>query len=96
MGLQEPFLSRNGNLPGSGMSHAMTTSPNPSVRAPWRVGDAVVGKGNAGWRTSKSERPCLCQNCSQGPPAEKTGGGSILNHLLCPPDEPVGQGTELN
>ena len=37
-----------------------------------------------------------CQNCSQGPPAEKTGSGCLLNRPSCPPDDLVGQGTELN
>ena len=55
------------------MSRAMTASPKPSFRASWRVGDAVVGIGNAGWTTSKNEHPCPCRNCSQGLPAEKTG-----------------------
>ena len=79
-------------------SHAMTASQKPSFRASWRVGDAVVGRGNAGWTTSKSGRHCQCQNCSQlqGPHAEKTGRGSLLNRPPCPPDDPVGQGTELN
>ena len=27
---------------GMGMSQAMTASPKPTFRAPWRVGDAVV------------------------------------------------------
>ena len=36
-----------------------------------------------------------CQNCSRGPPAEKTGRGSLLNRPLCPPDDPSGQETEL-
>ena len=27
----------------------------------------------------QSGRPCLCQNCLQRPPAEKTGGRSLLN-----------------
>ena len=66
-------LSRDGDLHGSGMSHATTASPKPSFRAPWRVGDAVVGRRNAGWTTSKSGPPCLGQNCSQGPPAENIG-----------------------
>ena len=30
-----------------------TASPKPSFRAPWRVGDAVVSTGNAGWTASK-------------------------------------------
>ena len=38
----------------SGMLHAITVSPKPSFRAPQRMGGAVVGRGNAGWTTSKS------------------------------------------
>ena len=41
-------LSRGGSFHGSGMAHATTASPKPSFTAPWRVGDAVVGRGNAG------------------------------------------------
>ena len=78
----------NGNMKNSydsGKSRATTASPKPSFRAPWEVGNAVVGWENAGWTTSKSGHPCLCQNCSQGLPAEKTGRGSLLNHPSCPP-----------
>ena len=89
-------LSRDGNLLGSGTPHATTAFPKPSFRAPWRVGYAVVGRGNAGWTTSKSGHPCPCQSCSQEPPAEKTGRGSLLNRPSCPPDVPVDEGTELN
>ena len=64
-------LSRDGNWHFSGMSHASTASPKPSFKAPWWLRDAAVGRGNAGWTTSKSGHLCLCQNCSQGPPAEK-------------------------
>ena len=77
VGPQEPPLAhiwqllRDGNLHGSGMSHATTASPKPSSREPWRVGEAVVGRENAGWTTSKSEHICPGQNCSQGAPAEK-------------------------
>ena len=62
VGTQNLFrqLSRDGNLHGPGMSHATTASPNPSFRAPWRVGDAVVGRGNARWTTSKTGHPCQC------------------------------------
>ena len=87
-------LSRDGNLHGSGMSHATTASPKSSFWTLWRVGDAVVGRRNAGWTTSKSGHPWPCENCWQCPPAEKTGIGS-----LCPspsPDDLIGQGTELN
>ena len=89
-------LSRDRNMHGSGMSHATTASPKPSFRAPWRLSDAVAGRGNAGWTISKSGRACPCQNCSQGHPAKETGRGSLLNHPSCSPDDPTGQGTELN
>ena len=98
-------LSRDGNLHGLGMLHARTTSPKPSFRAPLRVGNTVVGKGYAGWTTSKSGCPCSCQSSSQWPPAEKTGTGSLLNCPSCPRplpspkhlhDNPINQGTELN
>ena len=82
-------LSRNWNLHGSDMSCATTASPKLSFRASWKVGDAVVGKGNAGWTTSKSGQPCPCQNCSHGPPAEKNGGGSVLIRPLRPPFHPL-------
>ena len=104
---QEPFLAAvmRRNLHSSGMSHATTASPKPSFRAPWRVGDAVVGRGNAGWTRSKCWHPCPCQNCSQGPPVEKNWRGSLLNRPSCPPPhsphphprrDPIGQRTELN
>ena len=72
----------------------MTASAKPSFRVPWRVGNAVVGRGNAGWTTSKSGHSCPCPNCSQWLPAEKTGRGSLLN-LSLPPNDPTGEGTEL-
>ena len=37
-------LSRDGNLHGSGMSHAMTASPKLFFRASWRVGDDIHGQ----------------------------------------------------
>ena len=89
-------LSREGNLHGSGMSHATTASPKPSSRAPGRVGGAVVDRGNAGWTTSKNGHICPCQSCSQRPPAEKTGRRSLLNRPSCSSDDPIGQGIELN
>lgn len=87
-------LSRDGNLPGSGMLPATKASPKPSLRASWRTGDAVIGKGNAEWTGSKSERPCSCQNQSQGLPV-KTGKGYLLHRPSCSPDDPIGQGNEL-
>ena len=58
--------------------HATTASPTPSFRVPWRLGDAVVGRRNAGGTLSKSGHTCRCKNCSKGPSAEKTGRGSLL------------------
>ena len=89
-------LSRGKIFYGSGMSHAMTDFPKPSFKAPWRVGDAVVSRGNTGWTTSKSEHPGPCQNCSRGHLAEKTGRGSLLKCPSCPPDNPICQGAKLN
>ena len=67
VGPQEPLLTTvKRGLHGSGMSHATTASPKPSFMASWRVGDAVVGRENAGLTTSKSGHPCPCQNGSQG------------------------------
>ena len=89
-------LTRGGNLHGSGMSGATTASPKPSFRASLRVDDAVVGRGNAGWTTSKSGHLCPCQNCSKWSPQGKTGRGSLLNRPSCLPEDPIGQDTELN
>ena len=50
---------------------ACCASPKPFFRAPWRLGDAMVGRGNAEWTTSKSGHAWPCKNGSQGPPAEK-------------------------
>ena len=49
-----------GHERGSGMSNATTASPKPPFRAPWGMGDVVVGRGNAEWTTSKSGHPCPC------------------------------------
>ena len=90
VGPQEPLVAtvKRRNLHDSGMSHATTACQRSSFRAYWRVGHAVVGRGNAGWTTSKSGHPCPCKSCSQGPPAEKTGRGSLLNRPSRPPWRP--------
>ena len=64
---------------GRSVNHTVTPSPGPSFKAPWRLGDITVGRGNAGWTTSNSRWPCPCQNCSQCPPVEMSGRGSLLN-----------------
>ena len=89
-------LSRDGNLHGNGMSQATTASPKPSFGASWRVDDAIVSRGNAGWTTSKSGHPCPCQNSSRGRPAKRSGRVSLLNRPSRPPDDPVSQRTVLN
>ena len=53
--------STDGNFHGLCMSHATTSSPKPSFRTPWRVGDTVDGRGNPGWTTSKTGHPYPCQ-----------------------------------
>ena len=57
--------------------------------------DAVVGRGNAGWTTSKSGHPCPRRDRSQGLPAEKTKRGSLMNRLSDFSEDPTGQGNEL-
>ena len=57
---------------------------------PWLAEEMLDGQ------KTKSGHPCPCQNCSQGPPVEKTGRGSLLNRPSCPSDDPIGQGIELN
>ena len=71
VGPQQPLLTtlKRRNLHGSGISQATTASPKPSFRAPWRVGNSVVGRGKAGRATLKSGHSCPCQSGSQGPSA---------------------------
>ena len=49
VGPQEPLVAavKRQKLAWFGMSHTMTASPKPSFRAPWRMGDTMVGRGNA-------------------------------------------------
>ena len=44
-----------------------TTSPKPSFRAPWRVVDAVVGKGNAGSTHQGVDIPARARTAHKGP-----------------------------
>ena len=83
---------------GSGMSHATTVCPKPSSGTSWRMDDAMVSRGNAGWTTSKRAYPCPYWKHLQGPPPEKTGRGYLryVNCPSCPPDDPISQGTEPN
>ena len=79
VGPQEPLLTTVKRQKLAWFPHVTTASPKPSFKAPWRVGDAVVSRWNLGWTASKCGHPCTCQNWSQGPPAVKTGRGSLLN-----------------
>ena len=60
-------LSRHGNVRGSGMSHATTACPEPSLGhlGGWVMG-AMVGRGNAGWTTSKSGHPADAKTAHKG------------------------------
>ena len=64
-------------------------------RALWRVGDAVVVEKRLERLHQRVDIPPKPE-VSQWPPAEKTGRGSLLNRPSCLPNDPVGQGTELN
>ena len=59
VGSQKPFLAtvKRRKLRWFGHVTRYDSLSKTMVRAPWRVGDAVVGRGNAGWTTSKSGHP---------------------------------------
>ena len=82
-------LSRDGNLHGLCLSCAISASPNPSSTVLFRVGYAMVGRGNAGWTMSKSGHPCLC--CIR---LELWKMVSVELSSM-PSDHPSCQGTEL-
>ena len=54
VGPQEPLLATAKRQKSAWFGHVTltTASLKPSFMAPWRVGDVVVGRGNAGWITS--------------------------------------------
>ena len=58
---------------------------------PRRVGN--TGRQRKRWMDNIKVcgHPCPCQNCLQGPPAGKTGRGSLLNRPSCPPPPSGGQ-----
>ena len=97
VGPQEPLLAtvKRRKLVWFGHVLCHNSLSKPFFKASWRVNNVVVSRGNAGW-TSRSRHPCPYPNCLQGPPAEKTGKGSLLNCPSCPPNDPIGQGVELN
>ena len=95
---RNPFwqLSRDGNLHDSDTSHVSTASPKPSFRARWKVGDAVVSRGNAGWTHQRVNIPAHASTAHKGRLQKKAGRGSLLDRPSCSPEDPISQGTELN
>ena len=77
-------LSRDGNLHGSGMSHTTTASPKPSFRAPWSMGDTVVGRGNAGWTTQKVDIPAHAKMRTRASFGKDWKRISAESSLICP------------
>ena len=51
---------------GSDMSHTTTAPPKPSFKAHWRVGDAVVCRGNAGWTCPRVEMSAHARTVHKG------------------------------
>ena len=62
VGPQKPLLTtvKRRKLAWFGHVTRRDSLSKKSFRALWRVGDAVVDRGNAGWTTSKSGYPCPC------------------------------------
>ena len=82
------------NLHDSGMSHATTASPKPFFRAPWRVDHAVIGKGNTG-RIMPVDIPAHARAAHKGL-LQTSQILKMMNRPSCPPDDPIGQETEMN
>ena len=51
--------------------HATTAFPKPSFGSPWRVGDAVVGRGNAGLQHQRMDIPAHATTARNGLPQER-------------------------
>ena len=95
VGPLEPFLATVKRRKLAWLEHV--TCPDSRYKTILR-GTSEVSRRRAGWTTSESGHPCLCQNCSQGTPAEKTGRGSLLDRTSCAPWRPnqSRDWTELN
>ena len=68
VGPQEPLLATVRRQKLSRFRRVMSNdslSENHPSGQTYRVGEARVSRGNAGWMMSKSEHPCPCQNCQQ-------------------------------
>ena len=79
------------------MWHATTASPKQLFRTPGRMGDTVVSRGKMlDGQHQKVDISAHTRIAHKGLLQKKTGRGSLLNRPSCSPDEPIGQGTELN
>ena len=87
--IHQGTLSRDGNLHGSGMTHATTASPKPSSTVPWTAEEMLDGQ---------LQRVDLSANARTSHKGFllKTGRRSLLNRPSCPPNNPIGERTELN
>ena len=79
-----------------GTSH---TIRKQSFRAPWRVSEAEVSRGNAGWTASKSGHVSHARSASDGllqDRLEESAELSVMSPIPPTPDNPIDQGAELN
>ena len=72
------FSSFDGNLHGSGMSRATIACLEPTFRAPWRVGDAVVRQRKC-WMDNIKEWTSLPMLELLNEKKKKNGRGSQLD-----------------
>ena len=65
---------------------------------PASLAHLVLANSNATGRKDTVDQAStyLTQNCSQWPLAEKTGRRYLLNRVSCPPDDQIGERTELH
>ena len=87
------------------MSHAMTASPEPSFKAPWRVGDAMVGVGMLDEQHQRVDISAHARTARRGLPQTKkkkkdwkrvSAESSLMLHPPTPSlTDNIGQGTEL-
>ena len=59
-------------------------------RTPWSAEEMLDGQHQ------RVDIPARAKTADKGPPAEKTGRGSLLNRPSYPPGRPSGSKTELN
>ena len=82
---------------GFGMSHATTASQKLSFRARWRVGDTLVGREMLDGQHQRVDIPAYARTAYKGCLQKRREEDIyLLNHPLCPPDDPLHQGTDLN